>query len=175
MIHPAPPGSAAPDMVWVSDAEMTEGAILRRIAAFVVDGIILLILCKALAVGFFVFGLFTLGLGMPLLGLIPLAPAIYTWLSLLSPLSATPGQALLGLAARRNEDLGPPGAFAALIFVLGYILSLMLLGLPTLLALFNSRRRTLHDIASGLVLVRAQALTRATGFWNMPAGGSPRA
>jgi uncharacterized RDD family membrane protein YckC len=160
---------------WVSDAEMTDGAIARRVVAFVIDGVIVLIVCKALAAALFVFGILTLGLGFPLLGLIPVVPVLYNWASLVSPLSATPGQALLGLAVRRNEDLGPPGGFAAIIFVLGFYLSLALSGLPLLLALFNARHRTLHDIASGLVLVRSQALTRAAGFWNMPAGGPPPA
>ena len=165
--------SPEPTGTWVSDAEMTEGTILRRIVAFIVDGVIVLIIWKVLAVVLFLFGILTLGLGMPLLALLPALPPLYNWGSLLTPLSATPGQALLGLAVRRDEDLGPPSGFAAVIWVLGFYLSLALSGLPLLLALFTARHRTLHDIASGLVVVRSQALTRAVGSWNIGPGGSP--
>ena len=171
----APPLPTSPDRVWVSDAEMTGGTLGRRMVAFLADGIILLIVCKALAALLFVFGILTLGLGLPLLALLPVVPPLYNWLAIASPLSATPGQALLGLSVRRNDDLGPPGGGAALVFVLGFYLSLALSGLPLLLALFSSRHRTFHDFASGLVVVRSRALTSAPGFWNMPAGGSPPA
>lgn len=144
--------------VWISDQEMTQGTIVRRIGAFLIDGVVVLIVWKVLAVAFFLFGLVTLGLGMGLLGLLPIVPPLYNWLSLLSPLSATPGQALLGLQVRRDSDLGPPGGLAALIWVLGFYVSLALSGVPLALALFSARRRTLHDIASGLVVVRADAL-----------------
>lgn len=163
------------DFIWISDEAMTGGTIFRRIAAFVVDGVVVLIIWKFLAVILFLFGILTLGLGMPLLTLLPFVPPLYNWLSLISPLSATPGQALLGLMVRRNDDLGPPGAFAAVIWVLGFYVSLALSGLPLLIALFSLRRRTLHDIASGLVVVRARALTQGAGFVNMRAGGSPYA
>ena len=161
--------------IWISDDALTRGTILRRIGAFIVDGVCILIVWKLLAIAFVLFGILTLGLGMPLLALLPLVPALYNWFSLISPLSATPGQALFGLSLRQNEDLGHTGGFAAAIWVLGFYVSLALSGLPLLVALFNARRRTLHDIAAGLVLIRAQALTRATGFGNMPPGGPPYA
>lgn len=164
------PGDGA---VWLSDQALTGGTILRRILAFLVDGLIVLAVWKVLAVLFILFGILTLGLGMPLLALLPCLPGVYNWLALISPLSATPGQALLGLAVRRNDDLGPPGPVAAIVWVLGFYVSLALSGLPLLTALFSARRRTLHDIASGLVLVRARALTPAGGIWIMRSGGPP--
>ena len=45
-------------------------------------------------------------------------------------------------------------------------------GLLLLIALFTARRRTLHDLISGLVVVRTRALTGSPASWNMP-GGSP--
>ena len=155
--------------------DLTRGTLTRRIVAFVLDGVILLIGVKLLAALLFVFGIITLGLGMPLLSLLPVVPLLYNWLSLLSPLSATPGQAMVGLAVRRDADLGPPGGLAALVWVLGFYVSLALSGLPLLLALLTERKRTAHDLISGLVVVRAEALTRGPGFWNMRAGGSPYA
>jgi uncharacterized RDD family membrane protein YckC len=123
----------------------------------------------------FVFGVVTLGLGLPLLGLLPAVPVFYNWLSLISGLSATPGQAMMGLVVRRFDDLGPPTGLSALVWVVGFYVSVALSGLPFLLALFTTGRRTAHDLASGLIVVRARALTRGPGFWHMRTGGSPYA
>ena len=160
-----------PREAWMLEAMLSEGTIGRRILAFVVDGVLVLIITKVLAVVFFLFGLLTLGLGLPLLGLLPFVAPIYNFLSLLSPLAATPGQALLGLTVRDHEDLTPPAALPALIWTVGFYASLALSGVPLLLALFNARRRTGHDMLSGLVVVRSRALTGWLGPWNMRDGG----
>jgi uncharacterized RDD family membrane protein YckC len=158
----------------MEDEFLTHGTIPRRLVGFVVDGLIVLLIWKVLAIAFFVFGILTLGLGFPLLTLLPAVPPLYNWISLLTPLSATPGQALLGLAVRREQDLGPPGAAAAAIWVAGFYVSLALSGLPLLMAVLSPRRRTLHDIGAGLVVVRVRALTQAAGFVNMASGGEWR-
>jgi uncharacterized RDD family membrane protein YckC len=88
--------------------------------------------------------------------------------------SATPGQQALGLAVRRNDDLGPPSFAQAFVYTLVFYLTLATLGWLLLIALFTVRHRTLHDLASGLVVVRARALTGGFGSWNMQ-GGSPYA
>jgi uncharacterized RDD family membrane protein YckC len=160
---------------WAMEAMLSEGTIFRRIAAFVVDGIFVVIITKVLAVGLLLFGIATLGLGLPLLGVLPFVAPAYNWLSLLSPLSATPGQALCGLTVRDHDSLAPPGGLAALVWTVGFYASLALSGVPLLLALFNARHRTAHDMLSGLVVVRARALTGWLGAWNMPHGGPPSA
>ena len=164
-----------PRDAWMMEAMLAQGTIFRRVLAFVVDGLIVLVITKALAVGFFLFGALTFGLGFPLLGLLPFVAPAYNWLSLVSSLAATPGQALFGLAVRDAEDLGPPGPLAALVWTIGFYASLALSGVPLLLALFNARHRTAHDMLSGLVVVRARALTGWLGRWNMPPGGMPPA
>ena len=57
-----------------------------------------------------------------------------------------------------------------------FYVTLATTGLLLLVALFTVRQRTLHDLASGLVVVRVArgALTRGPGSWNMH-GGSPYA
>lgn len=160
---------------WEDIPGLAHGTLLRRVIGFVLDGVIVLVVVKLLAVLLFVFGIVTLGLGLPLLGALPAVPVLYNWIALLSPLSATPGQAMAGLVVVRDDDLGPPGALAALIWVIGFYVSLALSGLPLLLALFTRRHRTAHDLVAGLAVVRARALTGGPGFWNMRAGGSPNA
>ncbi|MBN8898070.1 MAG: hypothetical protein J0H35_07785, partial [Rhodospirillales bacterium] len=73
--------------------------------------------------------------------------------------------------------LGPPTALQALISTLGYYVTLATSGLLLLVALFTTRHRTLHDLVSGLVVVRTRAmraLTASQGGWNMPAGTPTR-
>jgi uncharacterized RDD family membrane protein YckC len=99
-------------------------------------------------------------------------PFCYHFFSLLGAASATPGQRTLGLTVRRNDDFGPPTALQAFISVLGFYLTLATSGVLLVVALFTIRHRTLHDLVSGLVVVRVQALTAPGGGWNMYGGAS---
>jgi uncharacterized RDD family membrane protein YckC len=157
----------------IEDDLLTRGVLARRALAWCVDAFLLAIIVAAFWTTGLVFGVMTLGFGMPLLGLMPLVPLAYNCLFLVSPLSATPGQALFGLRVRRNDDLGPPNFAQAVVSTLIYYLTLATWGLLLLVALFTVRRRTLHDMLSGLVVVRDRALTPPAGFWNMPGGRSP--
>lgn len=163
------------------EAALTEGVVRRRILAGLVDMVLVgLLLLLAWLVGMAI-GLVTLGLGFGLLGLLPVIPVLYNWL-FVGMAGATPGQFLLGLAVRRNEDLGPPGGGEALVWALGFAITMgFTLGLLWLCAvLLTVRKRALHDMLPGLVVVRAQALGRPPltppgASWNMRSGGYPAA
>ena len=161
------------------DEWLTGGVLPRRVLAFLLDLLLIGVLVAALWAGFLLFGLLTLGLGFPLLGLLPAVPPLYHFLSLASPLSATPGQAMLGLVVRRNDDLGRPDVLEALISVIGFYVTLALGAILLVVALVTTRRRTLHDMAAGLVVVRTDGLTPpltpGAAAWNMGAGGPPHA
>jgi uncharacterized RDD family membrane protein YckC len=172
MIYAAPAQPA-----WMWDDTLTAGVRTRRCLGWLIDlclvGLLLLTAWWTLAV----LGLLTFGLGWSLFTLVPLIPFGYHCLFLMSSLSATPGQALFGLIVRRNDDLGPPTLVQAFVSTLFFYLTLAATGLLLLIALFTERKRTLHDLISGLVVVRTRAwrqwtLTTGPGFWNMP--GSPR-
>jgi uncharacterized RDD family membrane protein YckC len=152
---------------------LTRGVLVRRLLGWCVDVFLVAILVAACWTTGLVFGLMTLGLGMPLLGLLPLVPLAYHCLFLSSWMSATPGQALLGLRVCRNDDLGRPNFAQAVVSTLIFYLTLATSGLLLLVAVFTVRHRTLHDLLSGLVVVRERALTPPAGFWNMPSGRSP--
>jgi uncharacterized RDD family membrane protein YckC len=162
--------SAAP----LDDYALTQGVLVRRVFAWLLDvflvGLILVVLWFLLLL----FGVLTLGLGLPLLGVLPFVPFCYHLFFVASMAGATPGQQALGLAVRRNDDLGLPSFAQAFIYTLVFYLTLATTGLLLLIALFTMRHRTLHDLASGLVVVRARALTGGFGSWNMQ-GGSPYA
>jgi uncharacterized RDD family membrane protein YckC len=156
----------------IDDDWLTDGVLYRRVFAWLIDALLIALILIALWFVLFLFGLLTLGLGLPLLGVLPFVPFCYHLLFVAAPASATPGQQAVGLAVRRNDDLGRPTPVQAFIFTLVFYLTLATSGLLLLFALFTIRNRTLHDLASGLVVVRARALTHGPGSWNMP-GGSP--
>ena len=153
------------------DELLTEGVMSRRVAGWFIDALLIGLLLATLWFVLFLFGVLTLGLGFPAMGILPFVPFAYQVLFLLSSATATPGQQMFGLTVRRDDDLGPPTLLQAIIFTLIYYLTLALTGLLLLVALFTVRHRTLHDLASGLVVVRARRLamlTQPPPYGNMP-------
>ena len=158
----------------IDDYWLTQGVLARRVFAWLLDVLLIGLILVALWFVLLLFGVLTLGLGLPLLGVLPFVPFCYHLLFVAAPASATPGQQALGLVVRRNDDLGRPTPVQAFIYTLLFYLTLATTGLLLLFALFTIRHRTLHDLASGLVVVRTRALTGGLGSWNMQ-GGSPYA
>jgi len=142
----------------VPDEAFISGVMSRRCFAWLLDMVLIGLLVGVLWVLLLLFGLLTLGLGFGALAILPAIPFLYQFLSLLRPSSATPGQAMMGLTVRRDEDLGPPTGLQALIFTVVFYLTLATSGLLLLIALFTVRHRTLHDLASDLVVVRRYAI-----------------
>ena len=147
-----------------------QGTMSRRCLAGVADLVVLGLVLLALW-GVLVFlGFITLGLGFALFAGLPFVPFLYHMLSLLSERSATPGQRMFGLTVRRDDDLGPPAFFQAVVSTLVFYVTMATSGLLLFVALFTRRHRTLHDLASGLVVIRVRAmdaLTAQAGPWNM--------
>jgi uncharacterized RDD family membrane protein YckC len=172
--------SSAPHPAWLSQTWLTDEVMPRRVIAWCIDGVLIAILAGAFWASGFVFGLLTLGLGFSVLHLLPIVPVAYHWLSLVSPLSATPGQRAMDLIVRRNEDFGQPTGTEALISVLVFYATLALGMIWLGVALFTERNRTPHDMLSGLVVLRARAfaaseLTPRPRAWNMGFGGPSNA
>ena len=138
----------------VRDEDFVAGVLTRRCFAWLIDLALIGLILSVLWIVLLLFGLLTLGLGFGAMAVLPAVPFLYHFLSLMRPSSATPGQALLGLTVRRDLDLGPPTGLQALIFTVVFYLTLATSGLLLLVALFTVRHRTLHDLASDLVVVR---------------------
>jgi uncharacterized RDD family membrane protein YckC len=158
----------------LDEDRLTEGVLTRRVFAWLIDVLLIALIMAALWFVLVLFGVLTLGLGLPLLGVLPFVPFCYHMLFLAGPPSATPGQSALGLVVRRNDDFGHPTPVQAVVSTLLFYVTLATSGLLLLVAPFTVRRRTLHDLLSGLVVVRSRALTGGLGSWNMQ-GGSPYA
>lgn len=153
----------------VASPELFEGVMSRRVIAFLIDLVIISIPVLFVGVFIFVFGLVTFGVGWVLYAL--LQPAVVIWalayygLTFGSPASATIGMRVMDLEMR--TWYGSPAYFVlgAVHAIVYWISVSFLTPLILLVGFFNERRRLLHDILIGTVVInnpaRAQALRSA--------------
>jgi len=138
--------------------ELFEGVLARRLVAFVIDVIIIGIPVVLVTMFVFIFGLVTFGLGWwlfwPLLGPATVIWAIcYYGLTFGSPASATIGMRVMDLEMCTwygSLAYFVLGAVHAIVF---WITVSVLTPLVLLVALFNERRRLLHDMLVGTVVI----------------------
>lgn len=139
--------------------ELFEGVLTRRVVAFVIDLIIIALPLIAAAMFIFVFGLITFGLGWALFWL--LSPASVIWalfyygMTLGSPASATLGMRAMELEMR--TWYGAPAYFVlGAVHAIVYWVSVSVLSpLILVIGFFNPRRRLLHDLIVGTVVINA--------------------
>jgi uncharacterized RDD family membrane protein YckC len=139
--------------------ELFRGVLIRRSFAFLIDLFILSVPIMLAVILITVFGIVTLGLGFVLFWLISPASVIwalvYYGASLGGPHSATVGMRLMDLEMR--TWYGAPSYFllGAMHAVVFWISISVLTPLVLLVGLFNSRKRLLHDILLGTVVVNS--------------------
>ena len=150
----------------VANPELFEGVVARRVVAFLIDFLILSIPVVFMSMFIFVIGIVTFGLGFLFYGL--LWPAMVIWaltyygLTLGGPASATIGMRAMDIEMR--TWYGAPAYFVlgAVHAVVFWITVSMLTPFVLLVCLFNERRRCLHDILVGTVIINNQ--TRAASL-----------
>ncbi len=128
-----------------------EGAIGRRIVAYVIDFTLLMMLWP-LAWIFSAVSLITLA--PVLFAIVPLAPLFYHTAMISSRSQATLGMRAMGLRVEREVDGGAPDLMQACIMTALFYLTLATSGLLLLWCLFDDRGRCLHDILSGTHIAR---------------------
>jgi uncharacterized RDD family membrane protein YckC len=137
----------------VTQPQLFDGVIGKRLMAFVVDAIIILLLWVLAAVVVGVLGIITLGLAWLLYGAIfPIVGLGYNAVTIGGSNSATIGQRMMGLEVRMwfGGKVSPlVAAFHALLFWFSFVIFCPIL----LWALFDQRKRCLHDILAGVVLI----------------------
>ena len=155
-----------------SNPELFEGVLARRVVAFVIDFFVIAVPVVLAAMFIFAFGIVTLGLGWALYWLLPPASVIwalvYFGLTLGGERSATIGMRVMDLEMR--TWYGAPAYFVlgavhaiAFWFSVSFFTPFVLL-----VAFFNERRRLLHDIVLGTVVINnAQRAAMLRSF--MPA------
>jgi uncharacterized RDD family membrane protein YckC len=139
--------------------ELFRGVLTRRVFAFLIDIVVLAIPVILACMFIAVFGVVTLGLGWALFWLVSPASVIWALIyygaSLGGPHSATLGMRVMDLELR--TWYGAPGYFVlgAMHAVLFWISVSVLTPLVLLIGLFNGRRRLLHDIILGTVVINS--------------------
>jgi len=150
----------------VTNPELFEGVVARRVVAFLIDFLILSIPVVFVSMFIFVVGIVTFGLGFFLYGL--LWPGMVIWaivyygMTLGSASSATLGMRIMDIEMR--TWYGAPAYFVlgAVHAVVFWITISAITPLVLLVCLFNERRRCLHDLLVGTIVInnveRAAAL-----------------
>ena len=144
--------------------ELFRGVLTRRVFAFLIDLVVLAIPVILACMFIAVFGVVTLGLGWALFWLVSPASVIWALIyygaSLGGPHSATIGMRVMDLELR--TWYGAPSYFVlgAMHAVLFWISVSVLSPLVLLVGLFNGRRRLLHDIVLGTVVINSSVHTQ---------------
>jgi uncharacterized RDD family membrane protein YckC len=143
----------------LTQPELFRGVLTRRLFAFLIDLVVLSVPVILVYLFIAVFGLVTLGLGWALFWLAWPASVIWALIyygaSLGGPHSATVGMRVMDLELR--TWYGAPAYFVlgAMHAVLFYVSISVLTPLVLLVGLFNGRRRLLHDIVLGTVVINS--------------------
>lgn len=145
--------------------ELFDGVLARRILAFFIDVTIIFIPVALAAVFIFFFGIVTLGFGWALYWLI--SPATVVWavlyfaVTLGGPASATIGMRAMDIEMRTWYGAPCYSVLGAVHPILYWISVSALTPFILLVAFFNERRRLLHDIVLGTVVINNPARAAA--------------
>lgn len=141
----------------IMEPELFEGVPARRVLAFLIDITIIAIPVILAAMFIFLFGLVTFGLGWALFWLI--SPAAVVWgvlyygMTMGGPASATIGMRAVDLEIRTWHGAPCYSLLGAVHSIAFWVLISALTPLVLLVAFFNERRRLLHDILLGTVVI----------------------
>ena len=140
------------------------GITTRRVYAYMLDLVVVGLLWGMVFIASVILGALTFGLLWPALMLVlGLVPILYHTLTIAGPHAATLGMRVAGikvmsLSPGALQDSGRPTPLQAMIQTVGFYASIALTcTLILLVALFNPKRRTLHDFLAGTVVVNDPA------------------
>jgi uncharacterized RDD family membrane protein YckC len=140
----------------LDDARLYDGVLTRRVFAFCIDYLLVGLLLIPVGILVFLLGILTLGLGWLLFGILgPLVALTYVWMTLGGPRQATKGMQWMGIRLERLDGGRVDGMLAVVHSVLFWAGNVILTPLILLAALFLDRKRTLHDLLLGTVVIRS--------------------
>ena len=141
----------------VTEPQLFSAVIRKRCVAFLVDAVMIAVLTLIAFVFVAVLGVLTLGLGWLLFGMVfPIVALAYNAFTIGGPKSSTIGQRVVGLAVPMwyGGKVTPLiAAFHALLFWFSLTLFFPIL----LWCFFDSRKRCLHDILAGVLVINRPA------------------
>ncbi|MEZ5839931.1 MAG: RDD family protein [Hyphomicrobiales bacterium] len=142
--------------------ELFEGVRTRRFTAFLIDAAIILALTLLVGILVFFLGVLTLGFGWLLYGgIFPAVALIYTAMTAGGPNSATIGMRTMGLELRTWYGAKMYHLLAAMHALVFYFSISMLTPAVLLVCLFNGRKRCLHDMLMGTIVINTSKQAEA--------------
>ena len=141
------------------DPPLFKGVALRRILAYGIDALLIALIGAIAALILGAIGILTFGLITPLaVFLMALLPLLYH-AGLISLYGATPGMSLCDLTVRSTANGRTPEPLQAVIMTILFYVSVAATSwLILIVALFNRRRRTMHDYFSSTIVLRHSRL-----------------
>ncbi|QPC87365.1 RDD family protein [Mesorhizobium sp. NBSH29] len=138
------------------EPRLYSGVLTNRVFAFMIDYLIIGLLLIPVAILVFFLGILTLGLGWLLFGILgPLVALTYVWKTLGGVNQATLGMKMMGIQLERLDGRPVDGMLAVVHTVLFWAGNTVLTPLILLAALFTDRKRTVHDLLLGTVVIRS--------------------
>lgn len=139
----------------LDDWRTYEGVRTRRVVAFLLDYLFVGLLSIPFAIVVAILGIITFGLGFALFSiLVPAVALIYVAFTLGGVEQATPGMRIMGVRLERLDGRPIDGILAIIHTVLFWAGNVLLTPLILLATLFFDRKRTVHDMLLGTVVVR---------------------
>ena len=143
--------------------ELFDSVLWRRAFAYLIDAVCIGAIIVAAWVAFLILTVLSLGLLWPAVWLLGLIPLAYHTLLISGPHAATFGMRVFDLQLRSWNGKRPVFLQALAHAVLFYLTVGATCFLVLLFALFNRRKRTLHDVLTGMLMVRRAAALAAVG------------
>lgn len=141
--------------------ELFDGILSKRIVAFIIDAIFIVLLMVPAALMILILGILTLGIAWLLFpALFAIVALGYCALTLGGRASATPGMRVVGVEMRTWNGQGMFPMLAAMHALIFWFSCGILTPLILLVGLFTPRRQLLHDLLLGVVALNAEPLAR---------------
>jgi uncharacterized RDD family membrane protein YckC len=141
--------------------ELYDGVLTRRVFAFFIDVVLISMFTLVAAVFVFLLGIVTLGLGWLLFPMLwPGIAILYHLLAYVGGASATPGMRLTGLQIRLWYGPRITALIGLMHAILFYVSVTFLTPFVLLFALVSDRKRLLHDLVLGTVVVDSRIASR---------------
>jgi len=140
----------------VVTAQELDGVRTARTFAFLLDYLIIAVLCIPFAIIVAILGIPTLGLAWGLYPVLPFIVAgLYTAATMGGERQATIGMSIMGIKVNRLDGGKVDPVIAILHVVLFWFIQGIAVFLPLLVSFFSSKKRLLHDILLGVYVVRS--------------------
>lgn len=144
-----------------SAPELFEGLLTRRVAAFIIDLVMMGILIVAFAFVGLIAGFVTFGLGwLALVFVVPASIVIYYGATLGSPKRATLGMRAMDLVLTPTRGQPLDGWMAIIHAAVFWVTTWISWPLSLLFALFTPRRQMIHDLVTGTLMLRRSPMER---------------